>query len=58
MIRTQTEVGVPITAAIRSASAADVGALSNFFAALSPQTRYLRFFAPVRPTPWSRYGMA
>ena len=51
MIRTQTEVGAPVTAAIRPASAADMGALSDFFAGLSPQTRYLRFFAPVTPRP-------
>jgi L-amino acid N-acyltransferase YncA len=49
MIRTQQEgTGA---AAIRSASAADTGALSDFFAGLSPQTRYLRFFAPVTPGP-------
>jgi GNAT superfamily N-acetyltransferase len=52
MIRTQEErVGPAITAAIRSAGAADMGALSDFFAGLSPQTRYLRFFAPVTPGP-------
>jgi GNAT superfamily N-acetyltransferase len=28
-----------------------MGALSDFFAGLSPQTRYLRFFAPVTPGP-------
>jgi GNAT superfamily N-acetyltransferase len=28
-----------------------MGALGAFFAGLSVQTRYLRFFAPVRPTP-------
>jgi GNAT superfamily N-acetyltransferase len=52
MIRTQRErTGAPITAAIRPASAADTGALSDFFAGLSPQTRYLRFFASVTPGP-------
>jgi L-amino acid N-acyltransferase YncA len=51
MFGTQEGVGVPVTAAIRSARAADAGALSGFFAALSPQTRYLRFFAPVTPGP-------
>jgi GNAT superfamily N-acetyltransferase len=51
MIRTQVGAGGPVTAAIRSASAADMGALSEFFAALSPQTRYLRFFAPLTPGP-------
>lgn len=39
------------TAAIRPASAADMDALAGFFAGLSAQTRYLRFFAPVMPGP-------
>jgi GNAT superfamily N-acetyltransferase len=43
--------GVPVAAAIRPASAADAGALADFFAGLSAQTRYLRFFAPVTPGP-------
>jgi GNAT superfamily N-acetyltransferase len=52
MIRTQTRrVGASVKAVIRSACAADMGALSDFFAGLSPQTRYLRFFAPVTPGP-------
>jgi L-amino acid N-acyltransferase YncA len=52
MIRTQeAQAGALITGAIRSACAADVGALSDFFAGLSPQSRYLRFFAPVTPGP-------
>ncbi len=52
MIRTQTGwAGAPVTAVIRPACAADLGALSDFFAGLSPQTRYLRFFAPVTPGP-------
>jgi GNAT superfamily N-acetyltransferase len=52
MIRTQRErAGAPVTAAIRSACAADMDALSGFFAGLSAQTRYLRFFAPVTPGP-------
>ena len=52
MIRTQARpAGPPIAAAIRPASAADTGALSDFFAGLSPQSRYLRFFAPVTPGP-------
>lgn len=51
MFGTQEGVGAYVTAAIRSARAADAGALSDFFAALSPQTRYLRFFAPVTPGP-------
>jgi L-amino acid N-acyltransferase YncA len=50
MIRTQAGPGAP-AAAIRPARAADMGALSDFFAGLSPQTRYLRFFAPVTPGP-------
>jgi L-amino acid N-acyltransferase YncA len=37
------------TAAIRPASPADLSALSDFFAGLSAQTRYLRFFGPVTP---------
>jgi GNAT superfamily N-acetyltransferase len=39
---------VPVT--IRQASESDLAALGDFFAALSSRTRYLRFFAPVRPT--------
>jgi len=38
-------------AIIRPAGPADIAALGDFFAGLSVQTRYLRFFAPVRPTP-------
>jgi GNAT superfamily N-acetyltransferase len=38
-------------AVIRSARAADGAALAEFFAALSPQSRYLRFFGPVTPGP-------
>jgi ribosomal protein S18 acetylase RimI-like enzyme len=41
----------PATATIRPAGPADTAALGDFFAALPLQTRYLRFFAPVRPTP-------
>jgi GNAT superfamily N-acetyltransferase len=53
MIGTQEEAGftVTVTAAIRSASVADTGALTDFFAGLSTQSRYLRFFAPVNPGP-------
>ena len=51
MIRTQAKAGAPVTAAIRPARAADADALSDFFAGLSPQTRYLRFFAPLTPGP-------
>lgn len=51
MIGTQILAGVPVADAIRPASAADVGALSDFFAGLSTQTRYLRFFAPLTPGP-------
>ena len=39
------------TAAIRPSRAADLAALSDFFAGLSDQTRYLRFFGPVTPGP-------
>jgi|SRR5579863_178117 len=51
MIGTQIVAGVPAAAAIRPASAADMCALTDFFAGLSMQTRYLRFFAPVMPGP-------
>jgi ribosomal protein S18 acetylase RimI-like enzyme len=37
------------TAAIRPASPADLAALGDFFAGLSVQTRYLRFFGPAIP---------
>jgi hypothetical protein len=39
----------PATAIIRPAGPADTAALGDFFAALPLLTRYLRFFAPVRP---------
>jgi GNAT superfamily N-acetyltransferase len=51
MIGTQVEGGARVTAAIRPASAADAGALTDFFAGLSSQSRYLRFFAPLTPGP-------
>ncbi len=38
-------------AAIRTVGPADLTALRDFFAGLSAQTRYLRFFGPVTPTP-------
>jgi ribosomal protein S18 acetylase RimI-like enzyme len=38
-------------AAIRPVRPADLPALRDFFAALSPQARYMRFFAPVTPGP-------
>ena len=38
------------TAAIRPVDPAQQAALSDFFAALSVETRYRRFFAPVRPS--------
>jgi GNAT superfamily N-acetyltransferase len=50
MIGTQIAAGV-LAAAIRPASAADMDGLTDFFAGLSMQTRYLRFFAPVTPGP-------
>jgi ribosomal protein S18 acetylase RimI-like enzyme len=40
-----------VAAAIRAVRPADLPALRDFFAALSPQARYLRFFAPVTPGP-------
>jgi GNAT superfamily N-acetyltransferase len=52
MNRTQVErAGGRAAAAIRPARPADLPALRDFFAALSPQARYLRFFAPVTPGP-------
>lgn len=38
-------------AIIRPTGPADMAALSDFFAGLSTQTRYLRFFVPITPTP-------
>ena len=38
------------TATIRPVGPADLAALSDFFAGLSVESRYLRFFAPVTPT--------
>ena len=52
MNRTQAERADGRTAAaIRPARPADLAALRDFFAGLSAQTRYLRFFAPVTPGP-------
>jgi len=52
MNRTQVErASGRAAAAIRPACPADLPALRDFFAALSPQARYLRFFAPVTPGP-------
>jgi GNAT superfamily N-acetyltransferase len=49
--RTQASQGESrATAGIRPVCPADLDALRDFFAGLSPQTRYLRFFAPVTPT--------
>jgi GNAT superfamily N-acetyltransferase len=50
MNRTQVahDAGRPVVA-IRPVRPADLAALSGFFAGLSVQTRYLRFFAPVTP---------
>ena len=36
---------------VRRAGVADLPALGDFFGGLSVQSRYLRFFAPVRPSP-------
>jgi L-amino acid N-acyltransferase YncA len=50
--RTQVaRAGGRTAAAIRPARPADLAALRDFFAGLSAQTRYLRFFAPVTPGP-------
>jgi GNAT superfamily N-acetyltransferase len=38
-------------AVIRPVQPADLAGLADFFAGLSAQTRYLRFFAPVTPSP-------
>lgn len=52
MIRTQQRAArVPDARLVRPVRAGDRGALHEFLASLSAQTRYLRFFAPVGPTP-------
>ena len=52
MNRTQvSRPGRHATAVIRPVGPADLPALGDFFAGLSVQTRYLRFFGPVTPTP-------
>jgi L-amino acid N-acyltransferase YncA len=52
MNRTQVErASGRAAAAIRPARPADLPALGDFFAGLSMQTRYLRFFSPVTPGP-------
>jgi len=52
MSRTQDgQPGALATVAIRPARPADLPALGDFFAGLSMQTRYLRFFAPTPPGP-------
>ena len=43
--------GARPAAAIRTAYPEDLAALGDFFARLSPRTRYLRFFGPVTPGP-------
>ena len=48
MSRTQAS---DLVAAIRPARATDLPALGEFFAGLSVQTRYLRFFSPIRVGP-------
>ncbi len=48
--RTQVSCAGGHATAVRPVCPADLTALSDFFAKLSPQTRYLRFFAPVTPT--------
>jgi ribosomal protein S18 acetylase RimI-like enzyme len=52
MKRTQGDQADGLAAvAIRPARAADLPALREFFAGLSMQARYLRFFAPITPEP-------
>jgi ribosomal protein S18 acetylase RimI-like enzyme len=52
MNRTQGEQADGLAAAaIRPARPADLPALGDFFAGLSIQTRYLRFFSPITPGP-------
>ena len=50
MERTQVLRAEGHAAAIRSVCPSDLAALSDFFEGLSVESRYLRFFAPVRPT--------
>src|ERR1700722_8691161 len=40
-----------LAAVIRPARTADLPALGDFFAGLSVQARYLRFFSPITPSP-------
>ena len=47
----RTQVSRPLVAAIRPARPSDLPALGDFFAGLSVQTRYLRFFSPITPGP-------
>jgi len=48
--RTQVTGSAGRAAAIRPVTPADEAVLSDFFAALSVESRYLRFFAPVTPS--------
>ena len=50
MNRTQVTGSAGRAAAIRPVTPADEAVLSDFFAALSVESRYLRFFAPVTPS--------
>jgi GNAT superfamily N-acetyltransferase len=45
----RTQVGGRATATIRPAGTADLAALGDFFAGLSMQARYLRFFSAITP---------
>jgi len=47
----QTSPGPGAGFTVRRAGVADLPALGDFFGGLSVQSRYLRFFAPVRPSP-------
>jgi GNAT superfamily N-acetyltransferase len=45
----RTQIGSRTAATIRPAGTADLGALGDFFAGLSMQARYLRFFSAITP---------
>jgi ribosomal protein S18 acetylase RimI-like enzyme len=47
----RTQIGRLSVASIRPARTADLPALGDFFAGLSMQARYLRFFSPITPGP-------
>jgi GNAT superfamily N-acetyltransferase len=47
----RTQIAGPVAATIRPARPTDLTALGEFFAGLSVQSRYLRFFSPITPGP-------